>query len=163
LYGVQAFTGEIEPYVAAGGVEGSSGKRVIGLAPSPATGAPIRVDQTQCSGRRTGLNSQIEFHLVLEFIFTSLSELVTKAGDAATPNEGEGGQIERRVWPRHCALAKLTGLLRQCCSLGAPHTKVFYLPFTHLICYGRPSGALHGLRAILDVFEIQVLLFDTRV
>jgi hypothetical protein len=40
LDGVQAFTADIEPYVAADGAEGSSGKRVIGLAPKPGNWTP---------------------------------------------------------------------------------------------------------------------------
>jgi hypothetical protein len=38
--GVQAFTGDIEPYVAIDSSEGSSGKRVIGLAPKPGNWTP---------------------------------------------------------------------------------------------------------------------------
>jgi hypothetical protein len=40
LDGVQAFTGDIEPYVAVGGAEGPSSRRVIGLAPKPGNWNP---------------------------------------------------------------------------------------------------------------------------
>jgi hypothetical protein len=46
LDGVQAFTADIEQHVTADGAEGSSGKRVIGLAPKPGnwTPNPARLD-----------------------------------------------------------------------------------------------------------------------